>query len=401
MNNILNQNALRNCTGCGICGAVCPTKAIKIELNSEGFYSPRIDDNLCSDCGICAKVCYKFDTQIELKEHVPIECFSAVNKNEEELKNCSSGGVSIELMRECLNCGYYVVGVDYDYTSNIAITKIAKTYDELEGFKGSKYFQSYTSKAFDVIANDKSEQKYAFFGTPCQIYAFKRLSQLRKNDSKYIFVDIFCHGCPSLNLWKKYLLDQKNKACVVDFEKIKFRSKTYNWHEYSFEFFNGEKKYLSEKYNNPFYEIFFGMNAMNRACYDCITRSSIEYTDIRIGDFWGSRFDKDIKGVSAVVINSEKGKEIFTSVLEKFEIKKVSFSEVIKAQSYGKPHLCNEKRREKTLNLLSGDLNINQIQKQYRKGNSLKTNVKRVLKNLVKHLPSKIYIGVKSFLHRH
>ncbi|MBR7133387.1 MAG: Coenzyme F420 hydrogenase/dehydrogenase, beta subunit C-terminal domain [Clostridia bacterium] len=400
MNNILNENFSRNCTGCGMCASICPSKAIKMEIDSEGFYSPQVDINLCNNCGICIKTCYKFDTEISLKKCKPIECFSAVNNDSRELENCSSGGVSIELMRECLNRGYYVVGVCYDYKNNIAVTKIAKSYNELEGFKGSKYFQSYTSKSFDEIVNDKSEQKYAFFGTPCQIYAFKRLSELRKNTSKYIFVDIFCHGCPSLNLWKKYLSYQRSKFGISEFEEIKFRSKTYNWHEFAFEFFADNKKYLSEKYNNPFYEIFFGMNAMNKACYDCVTRSSIEYTDIRIGDFWGSRFNKDIKGVSAVVINSEQGKELFYSVLKNFKVERVSFSEIIKAQSYGKLHICNEKKRERTLRLLSGDLNIKQIQKQYRKADSVKVIAKRILKNMAKHLPSKVYIRVKGLLYR-
>ncbi len=400
MNNILDENILRDCTGCGMCSAVCPTNAIKIELNSQGFYNPAVNEDTCVNCSLCKKVCYKFDKEAKIKESLPIECFSAVNKNDEELQNCSSGGVSIELMRECLKQGYYVVGVAYDYKKDIAVTKIAKSDEELEVFRGSKYFQSYTEEAFKSVINDKSGQKYAIFGTPCQIYAFNKLSQAKGNSSKYIFIDIFCHGCPSLNLWKKYLLYQKNKLGVKEFDKIKFRSKTYNWHEFAFEFFSQNHKYLSEKYNNPFYEMFFSKDVMNNACYDCITRSNIQYTDIRLGDFWGSQFDSDTKGVSAVVINTERGQRLFSAVAERFNVKAFSFGEVIAAQSYGKIHNCNIEKRKKSLQLINGDMTINEAVKKYRKMNSLKTNIKRMLKTAIKHLPSKVYICFRGLSHK-
>ena len=61
-NNILvNPLPERDCTGCSMCGAVCPKSAITMELTVEGFYEPTINSDLCIDCGICKKVCYKFD----------------------------------------------------------------------------------------------------------------------------------------------------------------------------------------------------------------------------------------------------------------------------------------------------------------------------------------------------
>lgn len=57
--------AVHNCTSCQMCGAVCPKNAITIELDDEGFYRPKVNEN-CIDCGLCVKVCYKFDKDIKM-----------------------------------------------------------------------------------------------------------------------------------------------------------------------------------------------------------------------------------------------------------------------------------------------------------------------------------------------
>ena len=57
-----------------------------------------------------------------------------------------------------------------------------------------------------------------------------------------------------------------------------------------------------------------------------------------MGDFWGKEYSQNIEGVSAVVIYTDRGKALFNSVKERFEIKKHDLSEVIPLQSYGKKH---------------------------------------------------------------
>lgn len=397
-NNVLSDEAFRHCTGCGVCESVCSVGAVKITENPQGFYSPVIDENKCTDCGICKKTCYKFDSAFKIKKEEKHECFSAVNKDEKELLSASSGGVSVELMKAALKDGYFVVGVAYDTKMNRAVTKIAKTEDELEQFKGSKYFQSYTAEAFNEILSDKTEQRYAVFGTPCQIYALSKVAEKRDIRDKYLFVDIFCHGCPSLKLWDKYLAFVKEQNHADDFYKINFRSKTHGWHEYCFDFFAKEKSFSSSKYNDPFHEMFFGMDAMNRACYDCVARSTVEKTDIRMGDFWGNRYNMNTKGVSAVVIASENGKKLFESAQTSFDIEVADFNEIINEQSYKKIHRVNLKRREEILSRLSGDESLTTIVKSRRKKVSFFENLKRVIKSTLKHLPESVYLKIKTKL---
>lgn len=395
---VLEEDNLRQCTGCGVCESVCPFGAIKIIENNDGFYKPVIDENKCTDCGLCKKTCYKFDEVFKIKEKEDYECYSAVNKDENELSSASSGGVSAELMKSALKKGYFVVGVAYDVKGNRAVTKIAKTEAELEQFKGSKYFQSYTAEAFKEILSDKSGQKYAVFGTPCQIYALSKVAEMKNIRHKFLFVDIFCHGCPSLKLWDKYLQLVKETKGADEFSKINFRSKTHGWHEYCFDFFAKDKSFSSSKYNDPFHEMFFGLDAMNEACYDCVARSTVEKTDIRIGDFWGNRFNMNTKGVSAVVIASEKGKELFESVKPSFEIETADFNEIISEQSYKKIHRVNFKRREETLSELQGEKGLIKIVRERRKKLSFFENLKRIIKSTLKHLPEGVYLKIKTKL---
>lgn len=389
----------QKCTGCSICEAVCPTKAISIELTKYGFYEPIVNDELCIDCGICTKSCYKYDSNV-LPSEVDYSCYSAINKDKEELKTSTSGGVSIELMKECIRQGYKVVGVAYDYDRDIAITKITGEIKNLEQFKGSKYFQSYTVDAFQQIVEDKSNQKYAVFGTPCQIYALYKYAELRKEQERFLFVDLFCHGCPSMNLWKKYLKYSKEKFNVSDFDKIEFRSKNHGWHEFGFKFIKDNKVFNNKKINDPFYELFFDMNTHNKACYDCKMRSSLAYTDIRMGDFWGYQYDDNATGVSAIIITSKIGKEIFGNIKNNLQVIEHKFDETILAQSYGKPHLCNERRRKIALDLLKSDKDMNEIVKCYRSEYSLKKKAKIISKNIIKSLPQGMYFKIKQIIHK-
>ena len=64
--NINDNSALRECTSCQMCAAVCAKNAITIKQNENGFYRPYVDVDACSDCGLCTKVCYKFDAEVKV-----------------------------------------------------------------------------------------------------------------------------------------------------------------------------------------------------------------------------------------------------------------------------------------------------------------------------------------------
>ena len=45
------------CCGCTACYAICPSQAISMHEDYEGFEYPVIDDSKCVRCYMCQKVC--------------------------------------------------------------------------------------------------------------------------------------------------------------------------------------------------------------------------------------------------------------------------------------------------------------------------------------------------------
>lgn len=397
-NNVCDDKGLRPCTGCGICASVCGKNAITIHLDKYGYYKPVINENKCVECNLCKKSCYKYDENL-MQSDKHKECYAAVNKNAKQLMASSSGGISRVLMEECIAKGYKIMGCAYDTNKNIAVSTVASTIDDLDKFYGSKYFQSLTTEGFDTVLKDKTDQKYAIFGTPCQIYGFSQTNKYKCNPDKYLLVDIFCHGCPSMMLWKSYLAYTKNITSCEVYDKVTFRSKTHAWHEYCFDFFFNSKQYSSKKSKDPFYDIFFGMDMMNDACYNCNSRSTMAYGDIRLGDYWGEKYDTDTKGVSAVVLKSSKGVDFFNAIKGKLNIEKATLDNILIGQSYGKPHTYNENRRAFLLQNISEHSDLKQVYKAYMRMFPLKTRIKKQLKAIVKLCPKSVYFPIKKLMH--
>ena len=46
-----------DCCGCTACYSICPSKAISMTKDEEGFLYPKIDETKCIKCLKCLKVC--------------------------------------------------------------------------------------------------------------------------------------------------------------------------------------------------------------------------------------------------------------------------------------------------------------------------------------------------------
>lgn len=53
-----------NCCGCSACYSVCPTHAIQMEPDEEGFLYPVVDLKICIGCQKCISVCAFKNDQI-------------------------------------------------------------------------------------------------------------------------------------------------------------------------------------------------------------------------------------------------------------------------------------------------------------------------------------------------
>jgi len=93
-------DTVNNCTGCGCCAVVCPTKCLEMKLNDDGFYRPSMNDlDKCTKCNLCDKICPALNNKFSNNEP---KAYSVISKNQEILSTTSSGGACYELSKNAL-----------------------------------------------------------------------------------------------------------------------------------------------------------------------------------------------------------------------------------------------------------------------------------------------------------
>ena len=401
--NIKDKSALRECTSCQMCAAVCSHNAININLNEDGFYRPYVNADKCTDCGLCTKVCYKFDTDVKVtsaEELNKLVVRSAQNNSDALLKKVTSGGVADTLAKELVKLGYVCIGVAYNDANHRAEHVIATTEAETDAFRGSKYIQSYSYDAFKYLAKNARTTKFAIFGLPCHIYAAHQFLTQRKLRDDSILIDLFCHGCPSMLIWNKYEKRIKEQNGNKKFDDVQFRSKVKGWGAFHVTVdIEGKKTFISSPKQDEFYSLFFSDYVLNDACADCKLRSTMGYTDIRLGDFWGKRFQSDKKGGSAVAIATDRGLQLFNSIKEQLKTEDATMWEVAnERQSYGKNYSIDIGLRNQMLNSLRDN---NQTLKDtlaiYENKQGIGYKIKKIIKQIDWYMPFDIIRFLKRF----
>lgn len=385
------------CTGCGACAIVCPSDAISIRLDNEGFLCAYVNEERCIKCGRCIGVCLKFGTAKETPELTGGQLFSAKSSSQSTVKSCTSGGIAHELTAHAISCGMPVAGVVYDFATDTAKTVIAKIGSEAEKFKGSKYLQSHTLPSFQSLvemAKKDKDKQYLVFGTPCQIYGLSKALELNKIRDRFVLVDLFCHGVPSNMVWQSFLAASKRKLKIQDIDKVAFRDKSFGWHNFVITITSGEQMLKQPSERSHFYYAFFDNILLGAACFDCPVRQKFSAADLRLGDFWGKKFQNTEEGISAVLIFTKKGEDFFEAP-EGIEILgKEDIDSCLGAQSV-KIYKGLEIRKQALESLRStGDLE--KTVKNYRKSFSLARRRKLAFKKGVAYLPDPLRVLVRN-----
>lgn len=325
---MIEINSKFDCCGCGACCQICPRQCIIMSDDEEGFLYPIIEKNRCIDCGLCGTVCPTINSN---EERTPISTFAATCIDEEIRQNSSSGGVFTLLSTEFLKENGAIFGARFEQDW-IVVHSCVETQFGLSKLRGSKYLQSRIGDTF-IQAKKMLEdgRQVLYSGTPCQIAGLRNF--LRKDYENLLTVDFVCHGVPSPKVWLNYLENtisyyrNKYKGKNINVDSISFRDKHLGWKNFSFVLafsimdVNGLKK--SCVHSEPFMENIFmkGFLAnlyLRPSCYCCPVKKMKSGSDITIGDFWGVEkvmpdFYND-KGVSLVLINTNKGYNVFKTL---------------------------------------------------------------------------------------
>ena len=307
------------CCGCTACASICPHDAITMQPDALGFLYPAVDVGKCVDCGLCEKVCAfneNYDTSLNMAQP---DAYAARHKDMREVETSRSGAAFIAISDYVLEQGGVVYGVGYTDHFRV-VHKRAISKEERDEFKGSKYVQSDLTGVFRQVKKDlKDGLTVLFSGTPCQTSGLNAYigKKLREN---LILVDIVCHGVPGPYVWRDYIayLEKKQGSRI---SWVNFRDKQeYGWaaHHETFKFVNRGGK-MSFTY------LFYQHIMLRHSCGKCHFANTRRPSDITIADFWGwektdPNINADNKGVSLVLVNTEKGRKLFEAVKDQMTV---------------------------------------------------------------------------------
>ena len=319
------------CTGCMACYSACNSEAISITTDSKGFYIPEVNSELCINCNKCKRVCPS------LNEHDVFnfeqQAFACWHKDEKIRMMSTSGGVFTGLARYVLSKQGVVFGVRFDDDFR-AVHAEAVNLEQLKYFRGSKYIQSYVGNVYKTVKQRLESNRIVLFtGTPCQNAGLR--IYLGKAYDNLITVDFICHSVPSPLVFKDYL-EYIRKTIDSNITCINFSYKKPSWTVYSMRIdFISRKSYIANYFTDP-YLIGFSKDYFSKdCCHQCKYTKPNRQSDITIADFWGyvsddREYRNNEKGISLVLINSEKGSNIFSAISADYIVRQKSIHEAMK-----------------------------------------------------------------------
>jgi len=340
----------QDCCGCQACVQRCPKQCISLIEDNEGFLYPEVNPDKCINCGLCEKVCPC--KRIESYNPQPDNVLALKHNDEAIRRNSSSGGAFTAIATEILKNGGVVFGARFDEKWKV-VHSYTETIEGLNAFRGSKYVQSSIGTSFlEVEQFLKVDRKVLFTGTPCQIKALHLF--LHRQYENLVTMDFVCHGVPSPGIFRGYIQvclndiarkGEKNTVSLspsipfvipkrdvvipecMEVNDIRFRDKKNGWKKFSFALSLAEASADGEKIQfslsnditkNLYLKGFVSNLYLRPSCFHCPAKGLTSRSDITVADFWGQEysfpeFDNNT-GVSAIIINTDKGKDIIERI---------------------------------------------------------------------------------------
>lgn len=309
---MVNIDNKYNCCGCTACSNICIHQAITMIPDSLGFLYPKVDEDKCINCGLCDNVC-QFQDNYKRYDNFDIpEVYQFRLDSDSELRKSQSGGAFFAIANKFINDGGVVYGAAFTGTWRVIHQKATDS-QSLDKLRMSKYVQSDIRGIFPKIKEElKSGIKVLFSGTACQVAGLKSYVPKRLHENLFC-IDIICHGVPSPKIWEDYLqyLQEKRNSKII---RACFRDKRFGWHgaRESFLYANGH-----EEFRRTSNYLYFSGLSMRESCSQCPYTNIKRVGDITVGDQWGIPKDspyEDDKGLSLILINSDKGKQLFENI---------------------------------------------------------------------------------------
>ena len=153
-------------------------------------------------------------------------------------------------------------------------------------------------------------------------------------------MDFICRGAnsPKAHAANCRELEKKHRSKITFFN---FKNKTKGWPSLGVlvKFENGETDLTFGRWNNAYIQAYNHSSAnfcMRPSCGNCRFKKIPRVSDITIGDFWGIQGkskDDMFKGISVVMVNTEKGAMFYEKTLPLLYSEKRCFGEALEGNS--------------------------------------------------------------------
>ena len=308
------------CTGCGMCVAACPSAAVKMQPDAQGFWRPVVDSAACIDCGLCTRKC-PVSTPLQTSVHTDV--LTGYAKNEALMFQSSSGAIFPILAAEIIRRGGLVFGASFDEQFHVLHTA-AEEKERLSALCSTKYVQSrIPADCYSQVKNALSDGRWVYFsGVPCQVAALK--SYLGRDYETLITQDIACHSVPSPMVWYGYKeeLEKQHGGKMTAFS---FRNKASSWERYHIHaVFDNGREFTQSAAKNPYQRGFIKGLYSRRSCFSCQFKGIERCSDITLADYWGVKSIQpeayNPQGTSLILLHSEKGRRLLESCKDRLHI---------------------------------------------------------------------------------
>ena len=315
-----------------------------------------------------------------------LKCYACYHSDPSVRTNSSSGGIFTLFAEKILSCYGTVYGVAMSEDCYSAEFIRITNRNDIRKLQGSKYLQAKVGKIYLQVKSDLEACKMVLFsGTGCQINALKKF--LGKDYDNLLCLDVICHGVPSPKLWRKYaeFYEKQNGSKIVD---VNFRCKDKGWFDFGIKLIDDKNSNVFvSKENDSYLLMFLRDYCLRPSCYECTAKNQKE-SDISIADFWGIDSVipkmKRINGVSFVILRTDKGSDLFSSVSKGLISERVSFQDGVKRN----PAEYRSAKRPLERDVFFVDMNsmtFEELRQKYAVPKPI--SLKRKIKNLLKKIP--------------
>lgn len=259
------------------------------------------------------------------------DTYAVWSKNEDTRYMSTSGGAFTEFAKYIIANGGYVAGAQYNSECLVEHVMV-DSMDGIERLRQSKYMQSDLKDIFKEVKDKlRTGKLVGFCGAPCQVaglYAY-----LGKDYDNLFTMDFICRGMNSPKAFKAWLNEEEEKQGSKAV-RVWFKYKEGGWKsspkrtrvdfaDRSYKVYEGEQ--------NLFMHGYLSSNLyIKPSCGNCRFKGLPRRSDVTFADFWGidPSLDDD-KGTSMLLVNSEKGRKVFSEIHEGMRVHQMDFESIL------------------------------------------------------------------------